>query len=496
MLPRGLFVLLLALSAFSAVNFSPAEKAAIDTVSADSLKAHVSFLASDALEGRDTPSKGLEVAGEYLAAQFRRLRLEPAGDNGTFFQVAPYEKITPVTEGLEIELISQGKSLKLAAKDVAVVASSAAAITAAPVLKLDPSDDAAVQAALAAGLQGKAVFLDTAAIMNAPAEERMPRMRRAMASRGKLAAAGPALLLSPAFGMRESSTLREAGAEGSGVPAAQIFLADATSLLRGPDSVTLNAKIPAPQVEKVDLRNVAAILRGSDPKLKETYLLVSAHYDHIGVARAGDGDRIRNGANDDASGTAAVVEVAEAIVRSGQRPKRSIVFLCYFGEEKGLFGSRYYARRPMFPLKQTVGNLNLEQLGRVDDTNGDRTGKLTASGFTYTSMGDVLREQSARVGIEAWNDEKNSEAFFPRSDNQALADAGVPAITLCVAWTFPDYHRPGDHWEKLDYPNLERVTRAITLTALSIANNDKAPTWVDNGKTTRYVEAARKLAAQ
>jgi Zn-dependent M28 family amino/carboxypeptidase len=321
----------------------------------------------------------------------------------------------------------------------------------------------------------------------------MPRMRRAMANRTAILAAKPALLLSPALGMRERSTLREAGAGTTDVPSAQIFHSGASTLLRNGSGITVNGKVPAPAVEKVDLKNVVGVLRGSDPRLRDTYLLITAHYDHVGVSTVGDGDRIRNGANDDASGVAAVLEVAEAIVRSGHKPKRSIVFMCYFGEEKGLFGSRYYAKRPMFPLKRTVANLNLEQLGRVDDPGGDRTNKLTASGFTYTSLGDVLKAQSARVGVEAWNDEKNSEAFFPRSDNQALADAGVPAITLCVAWTFPDYHRPGDHWDKLDYPNLQRVTRAIALTALAVADNEQPPTWVDNGKTTRYMEAAKKL---
>lgn len=493
MLRRGLFLLALSLVALGASSLSPSEKAALDAVSAESLKAHVAFLASDALEGRDTPSKGLEVAGEYIAAQFRRLRLEPAGDNGTYFQIAPYEKITPTLDGLSIELTSGDRTVRLGGKDVAVVAVRAAETANAPVVKVDPSDDAAVQAAIGAGLQGKALFLDTGGLFSAPAEERGPRMRRAMANRTKLMAAGPGLILSPALGMRERSTLREAGSEGADVPMVQIFLSDATSLLRGAADVKVTARIPAPAVEKVDLRNVVAVLRGSDPKLRNTYLLVTAHYDHVGVASSGEGDRIRNGANDDASGTAAVLEAAEAIARSGYRPKRSIVFMCYFGEEKGLFGSRYYAKRPMFPLKDTVANFNLEQLGRVDDPAGDRTNKLTASGFTYTTLGEVLREQSARVGIEAWNDEKNSEAFFPRSDNQALADAGIPAITLCVAWNFPDYHRVSDHWDKLDYPNLERITKAITLATLAVADSDKAPAWVDNGKTARYMEAAKKL---
>jgi Zn-dependent M28 family amino/carboxypeptidase len=240
---------------------------------------------------------------------------------------------------------------------------------------------------------------------------------------------------------------------------------------------------------------VIAKLPGTD--LKEQAVLLTAHYDHVGISPRGDGDRIHNGANDDASGVATVLTLAEAFSAVKERPRRTLVFMTYFGEELGLFGSRYYAKHPVVPLKDTAANLNLEHMGRTDDTDGPNTaGKITASGFDYTTIGEVLLAAGKATGIEAWKHEKNSDLFFGRSDNQALADSGVPALTLCTAWIFPDYHRPGDHWEKIDYTNMESVVRMVAVTTSRIANADSAPKWVtSNPKVEKYVKAYEALHA-
>lgn len=243
----------------------------------------------------------------------------------------------------------------------------------------------------------------------------------------------------------------------------------------------------------VELRNVAGILRGSDPVLRDTYVLVTAHYDHIGMLPPGEGDRINNGANDDGSGTVSVIEIAEALAQMPQHPKRSIVFMTFFGEEKGLFGSRYYAAHPFFPLKQHIAQINLEQLGRTDDNDGPQVASATFTGFDFSDLPATFEQAGKATGVRVYKNEKSSDAFFARSDNQSLADAGVPAHTLAVAFEFPDYHKVGDEWQKIDYDNMAKVDRMVALGLLSISNSAAVPHWnADNPKTEQY----RKAAAQ
>ncbi len=264
------------------------------------------------------------------------------------------------------------------------------------------------------------------------------------------------------------------------------------ALPAGQTSARITMRLGERRERPVKLKNVVGLLRGSDPVLKDTYVLLTAHYDHIGVRQDMEGDKIFNGANDDGSGTVSVIEIASAL--AGLRPKRSVVFMTFFGEEAGLLGSRYYGRHPIFPLKQTVADINLEQVGRTDSTEGSQVNRASLTGFDYSDLGPIFKRAGEVVGIQVYKHEQNSDAFFGRSDNQALADAGIPAHTLCVAFNFPDYHRPGDHWEKIDFPNLARTTRMVALAVLEIANNAEAPKWnVDNPKTARYVEAWRKL---
>jgi Zn-dependent M28 family amino/carboxypeptidase len=244
----------------------------------------------------------------------------------------------------------------------------------------------------------------------------------------------------------------------------------------------------------VKLRNVVGLLRGADPALKDTYLLVTAHYDHDGINPRAQGDNVMNGANDDASGTASMIEIAAALAGSSQRPKRSILFMAYFGEERGLLGSRYYARNPIFPLAKTVANLNLEHMGRTDDNEGPQLKRGSFTGFDYSTLPEFLKQAGAEIGVEFFKHEKNSDSYFGRSDNQALADAGVPAHTLCVAFMFPDYHRPGDHWDKIDYDNMAVVTRAVVLGVWRLTGSAETVRWNEaNPKAARYVKAAAAL---
>lgn len=309
-------------------------KAVLDSISADSLKGHLSFIASDALEGRGTPSKGLDVAAEYIAAQFRRAGIQPAVGE-SYFQMA---------------------------------------------------------------------------------------------------------------------TVRSR--EGETVP----------------------------------VKNVIGIIPGTDPKLKDTYVLVTAHYDHLGVKAQGEGDVIFNGANDNGSGTVSVIELASVL--KSYKPKRTLVFMTFYGEERGLLGARHYAANPVFPLAKTVAMVNLEQVGRTDDGEGPRINAVSMTGQDFSEVGTIFESAGKTLGMGVQKHPRNSDAFFGASDNAALANAGVPAHTVCTAFTFPDYHQVGDHWEKIDFSNMAKVNRLIALGVMTIADSAKDPQWNEsNPKTERYRKA-------
>jgi Zn-dependent M28 family amino/carboxypeptidase len=247
-------------------------------------------------------------------------------------------------------------------------------------------------------------------------------------------------------------------------------------------------------MEPAKLKNVVAVLEGSDPVLKNQYIILSGHYDHTGVNPRAEGDRIMNGANDDASGTSVVLEIARAFVKTGLKPKRSVIFAHWFGEEKGLFGSTYYASNPDFPLKDTVAMMNFEHMGRTDDTEGSTKGRMSLTGIDYTEIGQFMAEAGKVVGIEVYKHEKNSDPFFSRSDNQPFADAGVPANAVLGCYIFPDYHRPGDEWQKIDYDNMAQMTRVVAVGTWRMANRAKPPAWnTANPKTSQYVKASQEL---
>lgn len=329
----------------------PEQAQLLASISAANMRGDLAFLASDALEGRGTPSRGLDMAAEYIASQFRAAGLEPLGDDG-YFQTADWRQIAPARE----------------------------------------------------------------------------RARYA------------------------------------------------------------NAPDPIP------VRNVVGVLRGSDPQLSQTYVLVTAHYDHLGVRPGGGADPIFNGANDDGSGTVSVIELARAFAALKTRPKRSIVFMTVFGEEHGLVGSRYYGAHPLVPVADTVADINLEQVGRTDDSEGPEVRAAALTGADYSQVADVLRRAGSLTDVRITRHPVNSDRYFAFSDNQALADLGVPAHTISVAYEYPDYHGAADTWDKIDYTNMAAINRTVALAVWMIANDPVAPRWnAANPKTAKYVEAARTL---
>ena len=461
----------------------PEVQAALDHISADSLRGHLSFIASDALEGRNTPSRGLDIAAEYIAAQFRRAGLD-APFSGGYFQNADFVQLTRVTDGFSLVLENHGTesgSLNISASDAAVVrGNSAIHLESAALYKLSSGNP------IPDGVSGKAVLIEGrggAALMRA------------------LRAKKPALIITTGGRGGERPARELVAADQVDAPAIPILAVrgDAASKLLGnlpegltPFAVTLHA--PGPRREPVKLRNVIGVVRGSDPQLQDTCVIVTAHYDHLGMKPPGEGDLIYNGANDDGSGTVSVIELAGAIASMHPHPRRSIVFMTLFGEEEGLLGSQYYARHPVFPLKRTIADINLEQIGRTDDNEGPQIKSATFTGFTYSDLPALFVEAGKATGVKVYDRNTGNDPFFARSDNQALADAGIPSHTVAVGLEFPDYHQVGDEWDKIDYTNMELVDRMLGLGIISLADDPESPKWNEaNRNTTRYVAAWKTL---
>jgi Zn-dependent M28 family amino/carboxypeptidase len=269
----------------------------------------------------------------------------------------------------------------------------------------------------------------------------------------------------------------------------------------------VSVNIPAPVDQNVMVKNVIGVLPGSDAVLKKTYVMLTAHYDHIGTTDTADGeaakpaasstDHIYNGANDDGSGTVSVVEIAKSLASLNPRPRRSMVFMTFFGEERGLLGSRFYGRHPRVPVADTVTDLNLEQVGRTDSTEGPQINTASLTGYDYSDVTKYLEAAGRVEGVKVYLNKSASDPYFTRSDNAALAQLGVPAETLCVAFDYPDYHGLSDEWQKIDYENMARVDRMVARGLLNIANDPKAPQWnAANPKTEPFRQAQQKLTGE
>jgi len=218
--------------------------------------------------------------------------------------------------------------------------------------------------------------------------------------------------------------------------------------------------------------NTVGILEGSDPKLKDEYLVFSAHMDHIGIS-AGLPDSINNGADDDASGTTGVIELAEAFSRPGARPRRSIIFLTVSGEEKGLWGSRYFSEHTPVPVKQIVADLNIDMIGR----NWPDT--IVAIGKEHSDLGATLERVNRahpELGMTAIDDRWPEERFYFRSDHYNFARKGVP-ILFFFNGVHPDYHQPSDSPDKIDAEKESRILQLLYYLGRAVGDADARPKW-------------------
>jgi Zn-dependent M28 family amino/carboxypeptidase len=339
-------------------------------------------------------------------------------------------------------------------------------------------------------------------VPGAPGQEFDAAVRAASAAALKGGAAGLIVTVDAAFGADRMSAVSAAARVGRGAAArlpvfllrgdvaAQLFSQaglDAAALARDGAASTFRP-VPLPGVSArggVSINevehtppNVVALLEGSDPTLKNTYVVFSAHMDHVGVGRPdARGDSIYNGADDDASGTAAVLEIAEAFASMPARPARSLLFLTVSGEEKGLLGSAWFADHPTVPVQQIVANINIDMIGR------NWQDSVVAIGQAFSSLGATTQEiarNHPELRMTVLDDIWPEERFFFRSDHFNFARKEIPAIFF-FSGVHEDYHRPSDHVDKIDTEKTARIAKLIFHLGHAIATSPQPPQWTEDG---------------
>jgi Zn-dependent M28 family amino/carboxypeptidase len=498
-------------------------------LSAERIKAHVATLASDRFEGRGPGTRGEELTTDYLAAEFKKAGLAPAGADGTYLQPVPLVRVftspkatlkatkggdtldIPADEGFSGTSQTQTELEEFDAEAVFV----GHGIT-APEFGWDdyagvdvkgkvvvcftnepPSDDPAFFGGTALTYYGRWTFkfeeaarrgakacfiIHTDATAGYPysvvrpldgAQLKREPGRPALAFAGWLERRAGEKLLAMA-GKTVEAALKEADAKGF----------RAYSL-----GVTLKGNIPT-RIETIRSNNVAGIVEGSDPPLKAEAVVFTAHWDHLGVGRAVVGDTIYNGAADNATGCALILELARAWAAQTPKPKRSALFLAVTAEEKGLLGSKYYAQHPLVPLGKTALNLNFDMILPLGVPES-----VVVTGAERTTAWPAVKAAAARAGLEIEPDQRAHLGIFYRSDHFSMARAGVPAFSVGggmkikgkpadfarkAAQQFNDtaYHTPQDElrpeWDFAGFPVLGRFALDVARQA---ANADGLPTW-------------------
>ncbi len=238
----------------------------------------------------------------------------------------------------------------------------------------------------------------------------------------------------------------------------------------------------------INSQNVVGIVEGSDPELKNEYIIYSAHYDHVGIGKAIENDSIYNGARDNAVGTVTVLSAAKNIAR--YPTKRSALFILFTGEEKGLLGSKWYVENPVIPLKNMVYCFNSDNGGYND------TSKATIIGLGRTTAKKDITDATTQFGLEAIDDPAPEQGLFDRSDNVNFAAKGIPAPTFSMGFTAFDeeitkyYHQVTDNPDSVDYDYLYKFFQSYVLACRNIANNPNTPFWIEGDK---YYEAGKRL---
>ena len=435
------------------------------------VRANMEFLASDALRGRGSATADELVAATYVASRLRAYGITPAGDNGGYLQRAELlqpkftapPQLTFVKPGVGGERVAWSCGKEFAAPYLAQARFSGPL----RVINVD-EDDPQISGAVVLILgndrrrqRSKAFALaakGAVAVILAVTAERAAQFPRAP----ELPTLPVKLEGADASGLENDLNLLEASPE-------------ATAALEAlPENTTLTFDGPS-TAEKKYTWNAIGVLRGRDPKLQATAVLLSAHLDHLGIGPAVNGDDIYNGADDDASGTTAVLELAR-LLGSGRKPRRTVIFALFGSEETGGQGSTFFLQHPPVPLKQIAVNLEFEMLGRADPAVKADTVWLT--GWERSNLGPTLAARGAKLV----GDPHPKQNFFARSDNYVLAKKGVVAQTVSSYGLHSDYHQPSDDVAHIDFRHMDAAIGSLLAPVRWLVNSSFTPRWNEGGK--------------
>lgn len=486
--------LLILIYTFSLYAQTEKEKV-IETTSKATIEGHVYFLADDLLKGRETGTSENKIAALYLANTFRSYGVKPNPKTGTFYQDVKLKRISPPAE-VTIEI--NGQEIN----DYAFIYPS-------PVNT--DSDAVYLNYGLEDDYKGKSIKGKVIIIKSGSADTKDSRAafdlrekKQELAQSNGVTAIielidadenmwafidhnfnGSKLMLAKKEVHKDDKSYNN--------QAAYLWVLDHNHKMAAQlstfQSLTSKVTIGAKKEEIVMSQNVIGVVEGTDPILKEEFIIYSAHYDHVGIGAPDEtGDTIYNGARDNAIGTTTVLSMAENLAK--YPTKRSALFILFTGEEKGLLGSEFYVEHPVLPLQQMVYCFNSDNGGYND------TSLATIIGLPRTTAQQHIKDAALIFGLTAIDDPAPEQDLFDRSDNVHFAKKGIPAPTFSLGFSAFDgevtkyYHRPGDDADSLDYDYLLKFFRAYVMSGRYIANDPKTPVWTTGDK---YEAAGKAL---
>jgi hypothetical protein len=498
----------------AASNLPLPSREEMSSINASDLKKHLSFLASDELGGRFTFSPSNRIAARYIASQLESYGYKGAARDGSFFQKVPLQYSSPDTVNSRVTLHSGSEKLEFKYGDSFISTGGINTDISGALVFVgygisSPKNNHDDYAGL--DVKGKIVvtvdgFPSSLGNVSIGAEERDADAALAHGARGAITILSAPVMLQwnelklmltrneqlglPSRATRSGKILPAITAGPDLVKAIAKAMGKDSSYLMTlgkplqPISLTTTADIKMKAVvkEAPPAQNVTAMLEGSDPKLKDQYIVFSAHYDHL---MSSDSGEVYNGADDDGSGTVSVLEIAQAFA-VGPRPKRSILIIFHTGEELGLFGSEFNTDyEPVVPLEKLVADFNIDMIGRTrrESDTDPRDRDLTDKDSVYVIGADKLSTELNKLSEETnadtarlkfdykYNDENHPEHFYYRSDHYNYAKHGVPIIFYFTG-VHRDYHKTTDDVDKIDFEKMERITRMIFALGWRVANLD------------------------
>ncbi len=507
---------LLALASVAAAQ-APAEKllakdraAGAAAVSIDDCKKWLHTLASPEFEGRQTGYPGFRKAADYVSAQFKSIGLEARGENGSYLQTVPWTTATAVPEKTYMAFRKAGtEALRIPAERLAGRATANTSVdgdvvllVVKPVAVEGQGNRRQMRVPKIEGLAGVDVAGKVVLLHIVPGEDATAAAMTRFGVQRELAGKNPAIVLAAQLEPTTGGLRGRSGpgrGTGRGVTGGRRAPLDATLGGEDLDALLAQAKLDRSALTgdtmllelglsaeiRVEVQeqpgpawNVWGVLPGSDPKLRDEYVVIGSHLDHVGL-----GGGLHPGADDDASGTTGVLAVATMFAKNSKRPPRSILFVCFAGEEDGLIGSRFFSENPPVPLEAMVAELQMDMIGRDEEENveGNRGEKAEDNLNTLHLIGtqklaprlhEICLQHNDRAGFEI---EYDQEGMFSRSDHANFARMGVP-IAFFFTGLHRDYHRPTDTPDKINFDKLLRIATYVYDVAYTLAAQEGRPT--------------------